>query len=233
MKRTLISLLIVTLLFCNTTQAQKTKTSKTTFGIQAGANMNNVVGKDVPYGDKLDNDFIPGFHFGFNVEIPLFSGMYFQPGIQAITKGAKKKTPNSTETVSIYYVEIPLNLVYKPQVGESNFIIGIGANVAYGIGGKWKYDEVGGSQNDIDGKVKFKNSLNPSDPNPDNDRYVKPLDVSAGLILGYQFKNNLFFQLNGQYGLLSITPKIETTTPGFVQGNARNISFGLSIGFRF
>lgn len=230
MKRTIIFLLIAALFVCNPTQAQKTKT---TFGIQGGANMNNVVGKDVPYGDKLDNDFIPGFHFGFNVEIPLFQGLYFQPGIQAITKGAKKKTSNSTTTVNIYYVEMPLNFIFKPQAGTGQFIIGIGANVAYGVGGKWKYDEVGGSQNDIDGKLKFKNTLNPSDPNPSNDRYIRPLDVSADLILGYQLKNNLFFQLNGQYGLINTTPKIETTAPGFVQGNAKNVSFGLSIGYRF
>jgi hypothetical protein len=70
-------------------------------------------------------------------------------------------------------------------------------------------------------------------PNPDNDKYLKPLDVSLGLILGYQLKNNLFFQLNGQHGLINITPEVEKAPAGFVQGNAKNVGFGLSVGFRF
>ena len=235
MKRTIISLLMATLLYCTTTHAQKTKTkhSKTTFGIQGGANMNNVVGTDFPNGDKLDNSFIPGFHLGINVEIPLASIFHFQPGLRFITKGAKNKGSNFTQTVNTYYVEMPLNFVFKPQAGSGQFIIGVGANVAYGVGGKWKHDQAGGSQNDIDGKMKFKNSFNPADPNPDNNRYIRPLDVSAGLILGYQLKNNLFFLLNGQYGLTNITPKIEVNAPGVVQGKAKNVSFGLSVGYRF
>jgi Outer membrane protein beta-barrel domain len=235
MKRTIISLLIATTLLSITTQAQETKKkhSKTTFGIQGGANMNNVVGTDFPNGDKLSNDFIIGFHFGVNIEIPISGSIYFQPGLQAITKGAKKKTSNYTETENFYYVEMPLNFLFKPQAGSGHFLIGVGANVAYGIGGKWKYDEVGRNQFDENGKIKFKNSWNPLTPNPEKDKYIRPLDVSAGLILGYQLKNNLFFQLNGQYSVLNVIPKIETTTPGFVQGNGKNINFGLSVGYRF
>jgi hypothetical protein len=235
MKRTLLFLLIATSLFTPTAYGQKSKNQhpKTTFGIQGGANMNNVIGKGVAYGDKLDNDFFVGFHLGFDVEIPLFKSLYFQPGIQAITKGSKSKRPTFTEIDNIYYIEMPLNFVFKPEAGGGHFIIGLGANVAYGIGGKWKSDAVGGSQNDHDGKIKFKKSWNPSSPNPDNDKYVKPLDISAGLTLGYQLKNNLFFQLNGQYGLINITPEVEGLQSGYVQGNAKNISFGLSLGFRF
>lgn len=237
MKKTLLSLLIATAVLiatAQTPQPQKTKgTSKATFGIQGGVNMNNIVGKAIGTGDKLDNDFVVGFHLGVNVEIPLSKVLYFQPGIQGIIKGAKQKHPTFTETDHIYYVEMPLNLLFKPEAGGGHFIIGIGANVAYGIGGTWKSDVTGGSQYDDDGKVKFKNSWNPADPNPDDDKYIRPLDISASLILGYQLKNNLFVQLNGQYGLINISPEVQGAPSGFVQGNAKNLSFGLSLGYRF
>ena len=42
---------------------------------------------------------------------------------------------------------------------------------------------------DKNGKVKFKNSEKASDPNPNNYVYVKPLDISLGILLGYEFNN--------------------------------------------
>lgn len=232
MKRTIISLLIATF-FCYSLQAQKTKNySKTTFGIQAGGNMNKVTGTDIN-GDKLDWDFVTGFHGGVNVEIPLVSNLYFQYGLLLITKGAQKKSPTASETHTYYYVEMPLNFLFKPQVGSGQLIIGVGANVAYGVGGKWKYDRAGGTQYDQNGKVKFKKSWNPLDPNPDNAAYLKPIDVGVGIILGYQLRNNLFFQLNGQIGVINTASEIETIDPSIVQPKAKNMGFGLSVGFRF
>lgn len=236
MKRTLISLLIATASLTATAQApeaKKKQSPKATFGIQGGANMNTVTGKAFGSGDKLDNNFIVGFHLGANVEIPLSNVVFLQPGIQAISKGAKKKTSTYTTTQKYYYAEVPVHVLFKPHAGAGHFIAGIGANVAYGIGGSWKYDEAGGTQNDREGKMKFKNSWNPNTPNPDNDQYVRPLDVSASLILGYQLKNNLYFQLKGQYSVLNITPEVEGAPSGFVQGNAKNLNIGLSVGFRF
>jgi hypothetical protein len=233
MKRTLFSLLIATTLLTSTAQAQETKKKypKTTFGIQAGANMSKVTGTDIN-GKKLNTDFITGFHGGVNVEIPLGSIVYLQPGLQFITKGAKKKSPTSTETHTYYYAEMPINFLFKPQVGKGHFIVGVGANIGYGVGGKWKYYEAG-TQNDKNGKVKFKKSWNPLSPNPDNAEYLKPIDVGVGLIVGYQLGNNLFFQLNGQYGVINTASEIETTDPTIVQPNAKNVSFGFSMGFRF
>jgi hypothetical protein len=236
MKKTIIYLLIATISLYSTAQTKKSKKqhSKITFGIQGGVNMNNIVGTGFPNGDKLDNDFILGFHGGVNVDIPLFSSIYLEPGLQFITKGTKKKGTNYTETYNISYVEMPLNFVFKPQAGKGHFLIGLGADVAYGISGKWKYDEAGGTQNDVNGKIKFENSLSPSVLiNPTTDKYVKPFDAAVGLLVGYQLGNGLFFQINGQYGVMNSTPKLEINDPTIVQGNAKNIGFGLSLGYRF
>lgn len=235
MKKTIICLLIAILFLHVQVQAQKTKHphQKTTFGIIGGGTMTTVTGTDFPNGDKLDNDFIFGFHGGINVEIPIAANLYFQPGLQFVTKGAKKDDANFTETDNIYYVEMPLNLVIKPKAGTGHFLIGLGPAVAYGVAGKWKYDEKAGTQNDMDGKVKFKKSWNPLDPNPDNNRYIRPFEVSVGLLVGYQFKSNLLIQLSGNYGLTNIASEIETANTAFVQAKARNIGARLSIGYRF
>lgn len=193
--------------------------------------MNKVTGTDIN-GVKISTDFIPGFHVGVNVEIPLFSSLYFQPGLQFITKGAKQKSVMATETHTYYYAEMPLYFLFKPQVGKGHVLVGIGAAISYGIGGKWKYDEVGGTQNDESGTVKFKKTWNPLVPNTGNYEYLNPLDVGVGMIAGYQLGNNLFFQLNGQYSVTNCASKIEKPDPTITQPNQKNMSFGLTVGYR-
>src|SRR3989337_2862435 len=52
---------------------------KPTVGIRAGVNFQTINGKDA--GDNnLQNKLLTGFHGGVNVEIPLGSGLYVQPG---------------------------------------------------------------------------------------------------------------------------------------------------------
>jgi hypothetical protein len=52
----------------------------TTVGIRAGVNFQNINGKNSS-GTELKNDLLTGFNGGLNVEVPLSSGFYLQPGV--------------------------------------------------------------------------------------------------------------------------------------------------------
>ena len=78
------------------------------FGARAGVNFHNLNGKD-ENGDKLSNKLIPGFNVGANVEIPVATDFYVQPGLLFTTKGAKWKTVDVKTTLS--YLEIPINFI--------------------------------------------------------------------------------------------------------------------------
>ena len=203
-------------------------------GIIAGVNLQNLNGTDF-WGEKLDNDFIIGFNAGVNVNIPIAPDFYIQPGLMFSAKGGKQKVIESpskaegnevTTKVSINYLEVPVNLLFRPQAGDGHLLIGFGPYIGYGIFGKVKTKE-GSLSNELD--IKFKNTVTSSDPSTSS--YMRPLDAGGTILFGYELFNGLFFQLNGQLGLLKINPEYENLTNN--KTSIKNFGFGLSAGYRF
>lgn len=229
MKR--ISLVTAIVLGTIFTQAQQkvTRTGSTSFGLRAGVNFQNINGKDQK-GDKLENDMLIGYHVGLNAEFPVGVDFYFQPGLLYTIKGAKSTDiilgQNYNTTVKISYVELPLNFLYKPLLGNGHLLLGFGPYVAMGIGGKATYEGGGSTQTE---NIKFQKTVKVSDP--DNVVYINPMDAGANFLAGYEFGNRVSFQLNTQLGLLKINPEYEREPND--KTSAKNTGFGFSLGFRF
>jgi hypothetical protein len=210
-------------------QSTAPKSGRTSFGIRAGVNFTNINGKDIN-DNKLENDMLTSFHVGVNAEIPLAPQFYFQPGLLFTKKGAKNEVSLANESVSskisLSYIELPLNLMFKPLLGTGHLLLGFGPYVALGVGGKYT---LGMNGNEITEDVKFQNSVSANDPN--NVVYIKPVDAGANLLLGYEFSNKLSFQLNAQLGLTNINPQYDAISND--NRSAKNTGFGLSAGYRF
>lgn len=205
MKRKNLILLAIAALFTTGIFAQ----SKTTFGVRGGINFYNWNGKN-ENGDNLDNKLKTGFNVGVNAEIPVGIDFYLQPGLLFTTKGAKSKDIDLTRTVS--YLELPINFIYKPELGEGKMLLGFGPYIAYAVGGK---SDFGGVKTDIE----FGN-----DPTE-----LKPFDAGANLLAGYEFSNNFSFQLNASLGLTSMRNR----PAGDTKSTLKNTGFGVSLGYRF
>ena len=231
MKRRIIILTTAMALLTTITNAQKTTahTGGTTFGIRGGVNFQNINGKDQD-GNKLSNDLVTRFNFGVNAEIPVGPDFYFQPGLLFTTKGAKNEQvilgENVISTVRLSYLELPLNLIYKPALGTGHLLLGFGPYIGLGVGGEVKYEEGGLSEQQ---DVKFKNKVMATDA--DDVAYFKPLDAGANLLAGYEFNNKLSFQLNAQLGLTKINPEYEGSVDD--KSSFKNTGFGVSLGYRF
>jgi hypothetical protein len=65
------------------------------------------------------------------------TGTYLQPGVLYSQKGAEFE--DSAE-LQLNYIEIPVNLVYKPVLGAGRLLLGFGPYVGFGLGGKLKVD---------------------------------------------------------------------------------------------
>ena len=195
------------------------QTGKTSFGVKAGVNFQNLNGKDVD-GDKMNNKIKTGFVGGVNAQIPIATDFYIQPGVEYNMKGAKSQDGDTK--INLNYIDVPVSLVYKPMLGNGNLILGFGPYVGFGIGGKIKTD--GGGEGD----VKFKKEVTLSEYTSGT-AYFKPLDAGANAFVGYE-KSKLSFQLFTQLGLTNITPKIT----GFTDDNSsvKNTGFGLAVGYR-
>ena len=181
-----------------------------TFGLRAGINFQNLTGKDEA-GDKYSNKLKTGFNIGANAEIPVATDFYLQPGVLFSTKGAKYNDNDSKTNLS--YIEIPVNFLYKPVLGEGKLLLGVGPYAAFAVGGKFKS---GGISSDIN-----------FGSNADDD--VKRFDAGANFLFGYELSNHLSAQLNAGLGLVNISNR----QPGDTKSSLKNTGFGVSLGYRF
>lgn len=225
--KTKIILFFAVLMFSTTLVSAQS--SGMQFGILGGVNFQNLNGKDYS-GDKLENDMIIGFHAGVNVLIPIAPEFYFQPGLLFSTKGATNENvvlgTTITTTTNLSYIELPINLVYRGELGNGFVLVGFGPYVGYGIGGKVSVE--GGSVT-LENDVEFKSVVETDDEllTP----YFKAFDAGANVFAGYEMAGGLFMQLNAQLGLLNINPEDKRITDD--ESSVKNTGFGLSLGYRF
>lgn len=226
MKKQFIVLTTALVLGITMAYAQKGEDKLVSFGIRAGVNLQKIYGDDF-MGNKLTNDFITGFHAGINADLFISEGFYLQPGLLYSTKGAKKTNNNTEYTQNISYIELPVNLLFKPQLGSGRLLLGAGPYAAYGISGKSK-TKSGDAAVELD--AKFKNKINAADY-LNGLYYLKPFDFGGNILVGYELNSGFSLQLNAQLGLSEINPEIDGVTAD--KSKWKNMGFGASLGYRF
>lgn len=219
MKRTHVLVAALFSLLALNSQAQ---IGKTTFGVRAGINFQNINGKD-PEGDKLDNKIKTGFNIGVNAEIPLVKEFYLQPGILFTTKGYRHPDAfmGRDFKVNLSYIEIPVNFLYKPAFGPGHILLGVGPYLAFGVGGNVK---LGDEESDVE----FDKDIDLGQYA--TGKYFRRGDAGLNFLAGYEFNNKFSAQLNAQLGLAKINPNIKDVSE---ETAYRNTGFGISIGYRF
>lgn len=194
------------------------------FGILGGLSLQNLNGKDL-FGEKLDNDLIPGYHAGVNLQIPVAPEFYFQPGFLFSVKGAKSTTGGTTTTTKLSYLELPLNVVYKGRLGGGFVMLGFGPYIGYGIGGT--VTTKNGSM-EVKRDIEFTNTVGLTDPL--TTPYFKRIDAGGNILFGYEMASGVFFQANAQLGMLKINPEYKILPDD--KSVLKNTGFGLSFGYR-
>ena len=183
------------------------------FGVLGGVNFQNINGKDND-GDKFENDLKPGFHAGVNAILGIAPEFYLQPGILFSTKGCKFE--DSDLKLNVSYLEIPLNFLYRGELGNGYVLVGFGPYLGFGLSGKMKT----GEGHSVD--VEFSNEYSTG-----SIVTMKRFDAGANVFAGYELSSGIFFQLNTQLGLLKINPEATGKLTW------KNTGFGLSAGYRF
>ena len=213
-----------------TTTTSTANTSGFSWGIRAGADLNNINGK-YSNGDRMKNTLQPGFHVGLNAELPIAPDFYLQPGVLFRARGSKldNDAMNQTYTTEIHStaIEIPVNFVYKPLLGTGHLIAGLGPYVDFGIGGQVKYSGTGAPANR---DIKYQKTVSLSESANTTNAYYRGFGAGGNLLFGYEFANRLSFQLNAQLGLTDINPSYEANPD---MKKSTYTGFGLSAGYRF
>jgi hypothetical protein len=136
-KKIALSCLAVLAFFTGIVNAQKSSAI-----IRGGVNFANVTITDD--GDIDDAKTLTSFQVGIIGDLRVAPAFYVQPGIIFTGKGTK--TQSGTEgsanwyraTSNPYYLEVPVNLVFKTPTGPVKFFAGAGPYLGIGVGGKNK-----------------------------------------------------------------------------------------------
>jgi len=195
------------------------KAQSTTFGVRAGLNIQNLNGKD-GVGNDINLKIKTGINLGVNAEIPVAPDFYVQPGVLFSTKGAKDKNFRKIN-YRLSYIEVPINLLFKPELGDGKLLLGFGPYVGIAVGGS--YTDANGTKTDY----KFDNKVPTV---AQRIGVVRRMDFGGNLLFGYELSSKLSFQFNAQLGMTNLVPKVENYTDKF---KLKNTSFGVSVGYRF
>jgi hypothetical protein len=126
-------------LFLTTANAQKSSAI-----LRGGVNLANV--SVTNNGGIDDAKMLTSFQVGIIGDLNITSFLAIQPGVLFTGKGSKTQRGTEGETgffratTNPYYIEVPVNLVFKTPTGNSNFFVGAGPYIAMGIAGKRKID---------------------------------------------------------------------------------------------
>lgn len=188
-------------------------------GITAGSTVANMRSK--VDGESVTIDSKIGFSAGIVADLSFAKNLRFQPMLNFTQKGAKEKTAfdGDKETISmtLNYLELPLNILYKLPSGKNSIFIGGGPSLSMGIGGKGKYTSSAYPEDNTKSTIKFGS-------NEDEDDF-KAFDAGVNVTGGVYLKGGFMVAFNYYHGLsnLFINPS----------GNEslRNRYFGLRIGY--
>ena len=170
------------------------------------------------------------------MNIPVAPDFWFQPGLLFSVKGAKndffspqtKASGDFETTTKLSYIEMPLNLLYRPQLGKGYMLLGFGPYIAYGLGGSENSEILGLVS--YERSVKYKNKVTNFTELLEN-AYYRPFDAGANIFFGYELSLGVFIQLNAQLGLLKINPEYAWESGS--KASYKNTGYGISIGYRF
>ncbi|KAA5536396.1 PorT family protein [Taibaiella lutea] len=113
---------------------------------EAGINLSSLSIKD-DNGNSQDISGKMGAKAGLYFNIPISNGFFIQPGILYSMKGGQETTTlsilgvtaSSKTTISLNYLEIPLNLGYDFDMGNlGGIFVTVGPYLGYGLSGKTK-----------------------------------------------------------------------------------------------
>lgn len=156
---------------------------KPNIGLKAGFLISN---NDVEYSNsiiKYTHEAKKGALLGLVVDLPLSKKVSFRPGLEFVIKGSKERHRGSSSFGSynfaisqpLFYLDVPLNLLYAVKIGKGKFIIGGGPVAGFYLS------------------------------NNDRNYPLKAIDLGVNAVTGYEWPIGFFVNLNHTRSLKNIS----------------------------
>lgn len=221
------------------------------FGIQAGANFgmgkfeydNAAFSGSASHSQK--NKVKVGLLAGFVASVPINSMLAFRPELNFIQEGTKQTisgnytfyTFEQQHEITLNYIQLPLNVVYKIPAGAGTAFLGLGPVLQFGISGKDKYkftsatDPADNETKTYDVKFDGKKSDDITDPN-DTDGHLKRFDAGINVLAGYKLPMGVFVKLGYSHGFINIDPNKDNADASD-RSSYKNSGFNVVVGYMF
>jgi hypothetical protein len=207
---------------------------KSTAIIRGGVNFANVSNNDDGDVDKAKT--LTSFNVGIIGDLNITSFFAIQPGLLFTGKGIKTQSGNEGDanwyraTSNPYYLEVPLNFVFKTPTGPIKFFAGAGPYLGIGIAGKNKVKgAILGTEFTSEEKIDFSND-DPSTLNEEEGAgfgIMKRFDYGLNGLAGIETKNIV---ISANYGLG--LAKLQSGSNSGEDNNNKHRVFSLNLGFK-
>lgn len=206
---------------------QPLKAQTFNFGLKGGINFAEINAYNNPTSSTYQSKNYGNIRFGEVTEID-WTKFAIQTGLILDGKGGintyinPETSTDRRKSTRLYYLEIPVNFLYRIQTKAGTVFLGGGPYAAYGIAGRYSLSGII-FDSTIDGsdQVKFGN-----DENSD----YKRTDYGLNLRAEIRLLHGIGFELNYEYGLRDIS------TPGIYDDasiKTRNRVFGVAVSYLF
>ena len=204
--------------------------------VKAGLNYSNVVARD-DGGNKANTASVPGVFLGLGTAVPLTGVLSIQPALVYAKRGFKQ--PGASHIgwgtdfeAKVSYLELPVAVVYHPQIGNGKLLVAAGPYAGYGTGGTWKTRgpvTVGDIMFEGKGDIAFQNDMSARGKGANSYTYARPWDYGLHFGLGYAFLGRYAASFEAQQGLADLQPHFGSYRP---KSSVRNRSFALALSYR-
>jgi hypothetical protein len=148
-----------------------------------------------------------GFAGGLFVDFPIANSIHLQPAVEFAIKGG---TSPDLLKYSISYLEVPINVFWKGDLGNGKLYCGAGPYIAFALGGSV-------SRNGQEESLKFGGTANDD---------LEVLDFGMNMHVGYEFDMGFTAGLKYDLGFTNINSIASSAI-------VRNRAFAISVGFLF
>ncbi|MDB5150353.1 MAG: PorT family protein [Mucilaginibacter sp.] len=206
MKKTLLSLCLLMASFAAFAQLP-------TIGFKGGVNFATLHATVDGFSGSGNSGSLTTFNVGAFVDFK-FGNVSLQPALNFTGKGGSSSVSiddeaSSSGKVKLYYLQVPVNVVYHVPAVVGDFYFGAGPYLGMAVSGKSK-DDSGNSED-----IKFGSGQDE----------IKRTDAGLNAIVGFKFKTGFLINANYDWGLTNITN---------VDGiKLTNRVFGVSVGYAF
>ncbi|GAB3011829.1 hypothetical protein GCM10027051_13070 [Niabella terrae] len=174
------------------------------FAVKGGISFNTLELKEAPQPEL--QDWRLSFHAGLVADIALNRLLTLRTGLDLQTQGGNYETVlEKNGKLNAMYLELPVNLLLKKDLGAVALYLGLGPYIDFGIGGKNKFSVLTAAGDEVAERIHWTDQP-PVLAQPGNAGYLQRFQYGANAVAGLVLSDQIGLNLQYSHGLNNARP---------------------------